>query len=394
MRNIYLFLLITLLAAGTSPSLAQVNIPIFSVLEVRPDAHSTMNAGALTGIPSDIPAAFYYNPAQLGNYGTQNRISAQFFPGGNNWIYDNISWNTSALTGGYAFKKIPLGVGLSVMNAKMDYGRLENRNLEGGSSIAETYDQQSSIGVGLSYDLGVMISAGYTYKWMNTKTGDNTISGDAFDLGVLAAYEQSIEQFNLGFSLGYSIRNEGDLISFTYEDPQPIGPHEIIERKASLPRSRVFGYGLSLGFQEMVRNQLREIIKAEWSVDAKESVLRRSDRGDILYPSTLDLAGNLFTARTGQDIVISQGLKTTFFESVTVGLGRYYGSGFDKPVQTYGFAIGLNPLATLFIQNSSNAALDFLIHHVDIRYAWSTYDQFETLEGTSLSGFTLTIYGF
>lgn len=376
----------------------------FPFLETRPDAQTTMNAAALTGIPSDNPQSYNYNPAQLGFYGNQNRISIQFFPvaGMNTWIDDDLTLNTTSLTAGYSLKNIPLGLGVSYMQTDFDLGEFQVTNFiddtEHSENVSYSY---SSFGFGLSYDLGVNISAGYSHKWINEKF-TVTNKGNASDFGLLASYDHQWNSFRFGYSMGFAVRNYGDRVNYTDFDFEIDGSHTKVQRERYLPTNRVLGYGLSIGYRGEINNQAVEWARVEWSVDARNEVYGNIDMDDLLLRNIDDQFKRLILSRSDSWTEISQGVKATFLESITVGFGRIYQADIKyedsfnirHPTKyTMGIGVSMNPLLSIFTSTSDNAFLTYVNKHINVNYTWSTYLD-KNLNGTNLSGIVVTFSNF
>ncbi|GAB5409289.1 MAG: hypothetical protein BalsKO_16540 [Balneolaceae bacterium] len=399
---ILLFLSIFSLA---SKAQTRVETPAFTFMTIRPDAQTTMNSGTLTGIPSTVPTAFFYNPAQLGNFGNTNSFSFQFFPGGNTW-FNNVSIHSNSFVAGAKLEGLPLSIGIGYMNFGVDYGRQDVRTVEDPTGEnGETFsarDYSNMLGIGVQLHSPINISMGYSVKKIVSRIYSQKFSGNAFDLGILASYNLKMEQIKAGLSLGYSIRNEGKRIdglslgeTFIDINEEDI-PATIVNQKYSLPRNHILGYGLTLGFEEIFLNQQRTIFNFSWSAQTEESRYKYSDSDFLLTNANIpSLFDNMIIGKSGDDIINSHALSLDILESITVSWGEYYGDGFDNRVKNFGFTLFANPLLSFFFDGNENSFSKFFFSHLDFSYSLSTYSApgNPVLDNTYISGFTISVNG-
>ncbi|WP_428236261.1 hypothetical protein [Gracilimonas sp.] len=372
---------------------AQMAVTAVPFLEIRPDAQTNMNAGALVALPSDYNAAFYYNPAQLGNFGASKNFSYQFHPNGNNWLpdlNDNPRLYNSSLAAGYKFNDVPLSIGVGVMNTRFDYGEIQysDPNNPMPDSTYNPVENYQLYSVGLRYDFGILVSIGYSFKKVDSDLGLYQAKVDASDFGIQIGYPFSINSFKAEASIGYALQNDGDFIQY-----------DASVRPDPLPRKSIFGYGLSLAYEDMLAGNSMELVKIDWAVDAKD--LRIDVHGNsVSYnkkPGIIPMLDNVFLSKSDDDIEISQGFRLHILEGFTAGLGRYYGPGYRKAVNTSGVSLSAKPILKLLFSKNEHPVIRSVANHLDFSYSWSTYSVNETdhpLTGSSFHQFSISVYGF
>ena len=172
--------------------IAQVGITAVPFLEISPGPSANISAGTYTALPTNDPAGFYYNPAQLGNFAYHRNFSYQLYPNTLDWISgfnDDISFNSSVFAIGYNFKNIqqnvPVSVGFGYMNTVLDLGeqiRTNEQGLRMGTYHSEeSYDLFS---FGVKFDYKVKVSIGYSVKSIRSNLAGSTVTPKAHDVGL------------------------------------------------------------------------------------------------------------------------------------------------------------------------------------------------------------------
>lgn len=364
---------------------SRVATPAFPFLEILPDARSVMNGGALTGLNSELPSAFYYNPAQLGNFGVENRISTQIHPVGNKWFVPGINQFSTILAFGYSFEAIPIQMGIGIMNSGFDYGTVTVRTLD--ESYTKTYkakDVANSFSVGLQYHAGIKLNVGYTFKNLNSQLYNSDFRGKAHDLGMMISYETIIQNVTGGFSVGYALRNEGKPLTFnsaenivdsnSEDDSFDPYPYNFLLSSYPLPRNQVLGYGLDLGYQIPIRGRNFELFGLSWSVDATRQQLRFSaEDGGLFSPNPSPLFSNVLRANQDAQTQINRGITFRSFDVLYVGFGKIYGALREYPIQTSGVSLNIVQLMKFIPQSKTISFLKFLTEHFELSFTRSYY---------------------
>ncbi len=394
--NFFIGLLIVLLTQSNASNAQQPYL-----LTIFPDAETVISSGTFTALPSDIPSSFFYNPAQLGNFGAIQKVSLQYLPGGNQWLFDGIRMENFALTGGYSIPNTPLNFGIGIIRNEIDFGKIDVRapDLEIIDRLS-TFDRHTTFGMGIQLDHILKLNVGYSYKVIRIHRDVDDTRTSGHDLGIQAGYTKKINDFSLVVNLGYSIRNEGKsfiqsnegLIEL-YRNAGYDYPDDFTGFTHYLPRTQTLGYSLGFDYSGNIFNREKTIISLNWTVDATKDVLRPFTNEPAIRNLNLkDLAGNLIEASTDIDTEINMGIRIGLMESLTIGGGRNLKYRFQNPVYTAGFSINVLEIAQFFYDPSPNKPMSYVLKHFDASFSYAVYIENEDrsgLDGQNLSSIVI-----
>lgn len=386
----------------------------FLTFPTSPSQNAIGYAG--TSIPMDDPYSFLLNPAQLGYTSQKTNLSFMFYPSkADLWGFNIASVNGSALNLGYNFNDIlgvPLSIGASFIHQKQDMF-FRYSATEGENKNLEKYNIYS---LGIGYDSFIQLSAGITYKNINSQIPDYLssfypppfyeIKTDALDFGILLTIpiikiidESLVFDFarkislkpSFKFSIGYSQLNIGDEISFF----SPV-------QSAPLPRTARLGYGVSTGLEIPYDNPL-QIIGLDFTVDANDILLnyetiytgRLPDltihkfTGYQSFIGDINIGRNIIQIKGDDKVSVHAGFQAKLFESFIYKVGHNKGA-YSGGIETNGYEIRTSGLLKFICELTDNNTLIMLRDHIDIRYYYSRYSLNENLE-TKINGIALYI---
>ncbi len=360
------------------------------------------NGLGLTGVsfPSDDPLSFYYNPANLGQFGQKNNLSIQSYPGSANWLNFNfLKYNNFGLNLGYNLKNhlngLNIAVGAGFIHSKFDYNSLD-------------YDSFNAYGFGASINYYVTLSLGFTYKTITSKvseyTIDNQLQGfttkaNAFDYGVLLTVpvlnliagnysfkfpsgDDLYPVFN--YNIGYSRSNIGNEVSFI--DPA---------QKDPLPLTARLGQTFDFGFNFRVDDMLINLINYKLILEADDILISNSN-GDISYQGLLgdiNIGKNLIQLKADDKVVVHKANEISFMETVSILQGSYNGRGFSNVMKNNGLIFSTKGLFKFLNTQLENGTIKFITNHLEIKY--STASIFQSIGIPSyLSGISVNFSNF
>jgi hypothetical protein len=347
-----------------------------------------------TALPTEDPFGFLWNPAQLGLTSQTNNLSFMFYPSKLEWIPAfnlDLELKAIALNVGYNFKDligVPLSFGFGYSNPEFNYGTFyrtdENGNIIGEFEAKDYYNAYS---FGLSIDLGVQLSVGYTIKDVTSILVDEPAGDDSNDIkaettvhdfGILLNVpvlkliddkmqvkldENLIALPTFNISLGYTKSNIGD--SIYYIDPLQSDP---------LPRVERLGYGISTGFDLAIKDFRINAFNLSFTVEAEDILVSRSstNQSHWEYQDDFDFWKNIVQIEGDEKIVSRTGTKLDFAETFSYTFGHFSGKGYGQR-KTNGYELRTKGLLKLCALWAQNPITDFLRDHFDIRYYNTNY---------------------
>ncbi len=336
------------------------------------------NGLGLTGVsyPSNDPLSFYYNPANLGQFGQENNLSVQSYPGGVNWLnFDFLKYNNFGLNLGYNLKNqlngLNIAVGAGFIHSKFDYNSFEN------------YDSYNAYGFGASINYYVTLSLGFTYKNITSKVSEYTIDNrpqefttkaNAIDYGVLLTIpvlkliannfafnfpsgNKLYPEFN--YNIGYSRSNIGGEISFI--DPA---------QKDPLPLTARLGHTFDLGLNFKTDDILINLINYKLILEA-DDILISNNNGDISYQGLLgdiNIGKNLIQLKADDKVLVHKANEISFIETVSILQGSYNGRGYPNVMKNDGLIFSTKGLFKFLSTQSENETIKFITNHLEIKY--------------------------
>jgi len=305
--------------------------------------------------------------------------------------------------------------GISLHYNKFDLG--ESYQTDEIGNIIETYDSYEeaisfSLGAGIEITKGFRLSAGYTLRYIMSKlvpdgfnVGGNSITTQpklfAHDFGLIADFSW-LEKFtvftgNPNFSpfihtrLGYAAKNIGGSVIYMndgQEDP--------------LPRTIQIGVSTSFGFSTQLNDKSIEMISIHLSREVRDLALKTNpnsqysaDSSNILnrrfvyqpiWGSDINYFENLVQGKHDNLVQVNEGVRFNFFETFEYSYGRYLGEGFDGANKTNGFAISINGLKKVILDDVVPILKPFSFRY----YRSSLQYSFPSLGGADFSGFELS----
>ncbi len=371
-----------------------------------------------TSLPNDDPFGFYYNPAQLGHFSQTNNLSYELYPSNVNWLNLNLlTYRNSAVDIGYNFKNelngLSLSAGFGYIHSKLNYGTFTSRDASAQNSLYSynSYDEFDAYSLGIGIDYYIQFNIGITYKSINSFLGVEPIMNTAqlknitakpttIDYGFLLTVPvvklidhdykfyllqniPAVPYFN--FSIGYSRLNQGGEVS--YIDPSQSDP---------LPRTARLGYTLSTGLDIKLNNNLFRLFGYDFTVDADNLLVNPIEGfGPVTYKSgigDINIGRNLFELKSDKNVVVHKGHEFNLFETFSVLIGRFDGSGFYND-ESNGIGFRLKGIFTLLKSYTNNRYFNFIADHFDIQY-YSTKLDFGSGIESKFEGINFSFYGF
>lgn len=399
----------------------------FLLLDVSPNL--TGMAGTAVALPTNDVYGTWYNPAQLGNFSRTQNFGLGFYPANTDWLptfnFSDLKWNSSAIAFGYTFNpNFPVHVGLSYTYLKLDLG--ENAWQDDMGNLLGTFnsvESSNALSVGAGIDYYAQINFGLTYKYIKSelvpsyihvgsevRTANATVS--AFDLGLLMNYPvlnlfelNNVNKFFryftpfLDLSIGYTLQNFGNEITYLQED-----------QADPLPRQSKLGYGISLGFNHEFEGNRINIIKINFSSEARDLLIVR--KTNIISDSVatgsnfeyenfmgdINIMDNIILGKADENVANYNGWRIKIFDTFQYSKGyiNYYKKrGYSGVKSTSGFLISsLGPLKWIS-SNSTNDNLKYFSNHFSLEYAWSKYEADNSyIDDTEFQGIQINMFGY
>jgi len=420
-NKLSLLQLLVLVALFLSPKLstAQAGMAAVPFLQINSTPYENAMAGAFTALPSNSVYAAWYNPAQLG-YNPGYSVAIDYSPK-STWLSAFRSAGLGLINIGTRYHQTSLlknkiiDWGASLHYNKFDVGT-QSQTDEIGNEIGRfsSYDEviSFSLGAGVEITKGFRFSAGYTLKYVKSilvpsgyfvgeNNNINQPSIFAHDFGIIADVSW-LEKFtvftnNPNFSpfihtrLGYAAKNIAGPMKYEengQEDP--------------LPRTIQIGVSTSFGFSTQLNDKSIEMISIHLSREVRDLALKtnpnsqfNADSSNILnrrfvyqpiWGSDINYIENLDQGKHDDLVQVNEGVRFNFFETFEYSYGRYLGEGYEGANKTSGFAISINGLKKVILDD----AFPFL-KPFSFRYYSSSLDfSFSTLGGSDFSGFELS----
>ncbi len=379
MRKIIAVLIIFIVTQAL-PAQIYLAVPF---LEKRPSANLFSNGGAYAALPTNDPAGFYYNPAQLGYFsqdinGVVQISSSKYLP----WSkFHNYAVYNGALSAGVNYQNandpLPFSLGIGYM---LGYASIGKRDAADGSGSYRAKDIYHAIGIGTCIDYFIKTSLGLTYKKIvselpssyNVENRGDYGHASAWDIGILTTIpiadlllkKKSIfgslyTIFDISF--GYSIVNIGDEVF--YRHPDFADP---------LPREARLGNAVQLGLRKEFKGANIEIFKIEYSSESNDILAKTGDNGFAKYQGIfgdLNVTRALLLWDDNKEVTLRQGVGIRFFEILKISMGfiDHANQRFQKP---FGFSLsykGIRKLKAL-LSNSNH------VDNFDFQFAYTRQD--------------------
>jgi len=366
-------------------------------LPLSPASYAAGGTG--TASITEDPYGFYANPAYLGYTSKTNFFSNGYLPNGVDWkISNSVNYNSYSFAGGIDLKRylngLPFSFGAAYAKSQMTLGSSTNR------------EQYSAFAFGIGYHSIINISAGMTIKDAKVSMesefeGISQAKVTAIDYGVLLnlplnnflcrplgfnVSNSTRINTDLNYNLGYSIQNIGDEVSFT--DPA---------QKDPLPRAAKLAHNVNLNLLLETNKLNIGLFNISYSIDAIDGLAMHKWNGEtyngIEYKGMfggIKPLKNLFTGKSGADILLRKGFSAEIGETLTLSTGGFDGTGYTN-MKTGGYGIRTKGifkiLNTLFPQES----FSYILEHFDIKYYQATY--FKDAWDTKINGIAISITG-
>jgi hypothetical protein len=343
---------------------------------------SPVSAGAGwigAAVPIKDASGFYYNPANLGFFSKENDLSLFIMPQKTDWlpkITSNITLESFSAAAGYNFQKenedLPLSIGIGYLHNKLDYGSQFGKDSYDCFSIGAGYDYFLQFNLGFSVKSYSSIYSGINENYETKKVEAN---GTAFDLGAMINVpviklfddeffydldESTYLEPDINFTLGYSLSNLGDKVSYT--DPAQSDP---LSRTARLGYSFNYVFKLSNNWLDKLK-----LIDYSFTAEAQDILISRDDEGNSGYQNIfggIKVYDNLIDLKGNNDIVVHKGHILRLFETVILLSGRMNGRGYDNR-KTDGLGFSSEGLFKILSGVIDNRAVNYLMDHFVIEY--------------------------
>lgn len=361
-------LIFSLLFASLIFSQGQTAVP-FLTFQQSAFLQGTGQTGA--AVISEDPLGFYYNPAVLGFTAKSNHISSFFLSNKVDWLGVGRAFlNSYGINLGYNFEKeMPVSVGVGFIHNNFDF-QLNEKDSFDGISIGASLNYPVSFGIGIS--IKKLNSALYIHSDGPEDIYRET-RGTAVDIGgivnvpisklLLAGNKINLNQTtfitpNLNLTLGYSLNNIGNKIS--YVDPAQADP---------IPRTARLGYTIMIGSKLHLDDSEIDLMNYTFISETSDLLVDKymnykSWLGDI------NIAKNLFQLKTENSAIVHKAHIFDFFETIKLSIGRFNGRGYYN-VKTSAFVLSTNGLFKLLSRNYENSVFNFIFSHLGIQFTKS-----------------------
>ena len=372
-------------------------------------------AGAYTALPTNDAFGFYFNPAQLGNFGRDKNFSLQSYSEKTNWLpsfnISDLTFRSTAINAGYNFKNanpnLPISLGFGYIQTELDYGENawsdENGNITG---IYHSIEKYSAFAAGVGLDYYVLFNMGYTYKKIESNLGppDLSVKTETADFGLqitvpfISLYQDifskeitiagtSIPFFN--FSMGYTLSNFWEKFLSYWSSPL----------SDPLPKQARIGYAVSLGFDTESGPYNLRMFRFDWASEARDLLVDRNEVGADPYyvdsPGAIKIWDNVFLGKSSLEVSIYQGWQIALAETFSYSNGRFWGPRYSSRQKTAGFKLESTGLFKwLSAHNRNDRILEFLASHINFSYMQTRYTTTGYLNNTEFKGFSLSMFGF
>ncbi|MFC2088875.1 hypothetical protein ACFLSX_04675 [Calditrichota bacterium] len=381
-----------------------------------PSANLNGMAGAFTGLPVDDVYGAYFNPAQLGNLGRNNSIAVGFYPIKTRWLpkinISDLTYHASAFAIGYEFStSIPISIGLGYIYSKMDWGENVWTDASGNElGKFHSYESCDAFSFGMRLDYLLEFNLGLTIKDINLnlfpayfKVGGNNEDAKtdvlALSYGILinVPFVNILNEFYrtlnenkftpfFDVSLGYSIHNIGSELNYRLH-----GENEPMPRQARL------GYGISIGLIQKYHGYNINVIKFEYSNEARDFLINR-EAGKIEYQDLMgdiDFFDNVIAGKSSENVDIFHGWRLRIVDTFQYSIGRIESNGYFEFKESTGILVSSKGLLIWLSGNIEDNTLKYIADHFIFEYAWSKYNSDnEYYDNTEYKGIQLKLFGF
>jgi hypothetical protein len=391
-------------------------------LLIQPSADIQGMAGAYTGLPSNDSFGFFYNPAQIGNFGRTDNLSIGYMHA--EWLpqfdFSDLYFESSGFSSGYSLSRlprpIPVNFGFGYMKGYLNLGENVWTD-ETGAELGrfESKEWYDAYAFGASFDWYFLISAGFTYKSITSRLAPPIIIGsetkeynfdakaNAFDFGALVTMPfdrlyygvfsgMFTERFMLypvtNLSFGLTLNNVGDKIK--YIDAA---------QKDPLPREAKIGYGLNMGLNMILNGISMDLFKVQLASEADDIMIKRLDDGGWKYTSfaeDISIKKNILQKHGDEKVVNRNGYSVECAEIIRFSYGKFYGHGYSN-IKTEGYSVrarGILKLVAALVYPGHSLKI---LPHFDLVYSSSIYetaDRAHPLNETEFKCLSLAVYGF
>jgi hypothetical protein len=403
-------------------------------LLISPYAEANAMGEASVANSTDNPLAMIVNPAHLGMQVGNGRFSfgynrTDWFPG---FGIEDLYYRTFAVTAGMnlndLFDITPgliLGAGYSRVFLNLGKQIIMPPDAPDPTGTFSAYESSDQFTLSLGFDFFVKASAGISFKNIYSKLGSGgseqedgfgTASVNSYDYGVLIKIpviegvslfrEKPVRLGNsllpyFDFNFGLALNNRGDKeVNYGgvfFSDP--------------LPRYARIGIGIDLGFVYETENVKLRPLSFKWTREANDILVHRpGSLSSVAIEPGWKYRGGLGDINFFDEVILGKTNPETIMKSGwELGvLGVFYirGGKFEEDYlrgnrnfSTQGIGIRFAGIIESFKSNdeafSGNRILDFLLHHVDIRYHYSeikTDESNHPLDNTRTHSVSLAIF--
>ena len=270
-----------------------------------------------------------------------------------------------------------LSAGAGFIHSNFDYG-----------ANARAYDSYNAYGFGASVDYYILLSAGITYRDINSQTVSGfpisrtyKLDVSTVDYGIHLAVpvvkliddefsfelsEKSKFKPLFNYNLGYSRLNIGDEVY--YIDPAP---------KEPLPLTARLGHTLRFGIDYEGKNIFINLINYDLILEAQDLLVERESftSSDFSYQGMLgdiEFWKHLVQLKGDENVVVHNGHSISLAETVTILLGSFYGRGYMRIPKTNGLLFSIKGLFKWLKSELETDFLEYLSKHFDVRFIAST----------------------
>jgi len=342
-------------------------------------------------IPTNDPAGFYLNPANLGYAAQNNHVSTFFMPAKTKWgVFPNITFSTYGFNIGYnlqkGFKSIPISIGFGYIHNVFDYGKkYRNDNFREENYLGNPKDSFKSFSLGVGLNYYVLFNFGISFKSFTSKIVNNSYEyltaeakGTAIDYGAMIItpisklfFNDAMLSFNksttlkpiANFTIGYSLTNVGNEIYYidkTQSDP--------------IPRTARLGYTFDFGLDLFVKGQKINAINYSFTAEAEDRLIQNKIIGEAEYQGfmgDINFGKNLVELKGDNNVTVRRGHILKLFETLILETGRFDGNGFGNGLnnrKANGMGFSSEGILKLISATINNPILSFVSHHFVVEY--------------------------
>jgi hypothetical protein len=419
-RPAILLVVCLLFANSSASSQGEAALPF---LLITPSIDGNGMGGVGTSVGSDNATATLQNPAQLGLFGLHGLVNAAFYAPKTDWLPEfnlsGLTYETWAVNGALKVNRfvdlpfqLALGVGYSRVN--LDLGRFAFTNSSGPAVISyfNAWEKSSGWTVGAGLDFVVKLSAGVTFKSVESHLspigsevgqGSGTVDVKARDYGVMALVPlmdvitatsgASLEFASklrplLDVGFGYARSNVGDSVSYlsaAQSDP--------------LPRKAAVGLYLEAGALSSAFNSTWKPLSFMIVRETEDILVTRFDTGSWKYQDGLGdikFVDNLILGKYSPNVLTRRGWQVQAGEMVYVRGGSVEGPGLKYETSGYTLRLGGVFKIIMFLSPEARGAGWFRIMAdvLDFQYTSAKYSSTNSpIRDTSFKGINIVLKG-